>query len=171
MTLKAAFQGIAGAHSAVALATFFAEQGIEHELVGAPTFREVATAVVSGRADVGLLPVDNAIAGTVRDGYDLVAQYDLMPLVELDWRMDHRLLGLPGATLAELREVYAHPLVLGECGRFLATLAGARVIPAEDTGLAARAVAAAQDRSHAAIAPKEAAGLYGLLREIGRAHV
>ncbi|HOU92263.1 MAG TPA: 3-deoxy-7-phosphoheptulonate synthase, partial [Polyangiaceae bacterium] len=163
MILKAAFQGIAGAHSAVALATFFAEQGIEHELVGAPTFREVAAAVVSGRADVGLLPVDNAIAGTVRDGYDLVAQYDLVPLVELDWRMDHRLLGLPGATLAELREVYAHPLVLGECGRFLATLAGARVIPAEDTGLAARDVAATQDRSHAAIAPTEAAALYGLV--------
>ncbi len=163
MILRAAFQGIAGAHSAVALATFFAEQGLEAELVGAPTFREVAGAVVSGRADVGLLPVDNAIAGTVRDGYDLVAQYDLVPLVELDWRMDHRLLGLPGATLAEIREVYAHPLVLGECGRFLATLAGARVIPAEDTGLAARDVAAAQDRSHAAIAPEEAAALYGLV--------
>ncbi|MBN2194399.1 MAG: 3-deoxy-7-phosphoheptulonate synthase [Polyangiaceae bacterium] len=163
MTIRAAFQGIEGAHSAIALATFFAKLQLDCELVGTPTFREVATAVVSGRAEVGLLPIDNAIAGTVRDGYDLIAQYDLVPLVELDWRMDHRLLGLPGARLPEIREVHAHPLVFAECGRFLATLAGARGIPAEDTGLAARNVAAAGDPTHAAIAPPEAGERFGLV--------
>lgn len=163
MTLTAAFQGVAGAHSAVALAQLFTRHSLPHELVGVRSFREVANAVVSGKADLGLLPIDNAIAGTIRDGYDLVAQYDLVPLLELDWAMDHRLLGLPGASLPELREVHGHPLVLAECGRFLGALTGARVIPAEDTGLAARDVAASGDPTLAAIAPPEAAPIYGLV--------
>lgn len=162
MTITAAFQGIRGAYSDVALASFFDTAGIAHERLGVATFRDVATAVLGGRADVGLLPVDNVIAGTIREGYDLLAQYDLHPILELRFRMDHRLLGMPGAALAGLREVHAHPLVLEECGRFLGTLAGARLVPSPDTGVAAREVAAARDATQAAIAPPEAAAEYGL---------
>jgi chorismate mutase/prephenate dehydratase len=161
--LTAAFQGIEGAHSEVALHAHFASRGEPIETSGVPTFREVASAVVSGRARYGLLPVDNAIAGTFRDGYDLIAQYDLVPVREILWRMDHRLLGVPGATLAGIRRIEAHPIVLEECGRFLATLAAARAIPAVDTGIAARDVAAAADPTAAAIAPPQAAERYGLI--------
>lgn len=162
MAIIATFQGIEGSHSDVALAAYFASVGVEHEPSGVPTFRQVATAVIGGKADVGLLPIDNAIAGTVRDGYDLLSQYDLVPIVEIVWRMDHRLLATPGAELSSIREVYGHPLALAECGRFLATLSGARVIPAVDTGVAAREVAEARDPSRASIAPPEAAARYGL---------
>jgi chorismate mutase/prephenate dehydratase len=161
--LTAAFQGIEGAHSDVALRTHFQGRGDKVETVGVPTFREVAAAVVAGRARYGLLPVDNAIAGTFRDGYDLIAQYDLVPVREILWRMDHRLLGLAGSTLAGIRRIEAHPIVLEECGRFLATLAGARAIPAVDTGVAAREVAEGADKTVAAIAPPEAAERYGLV--------
>ncbi len=163
MSIKAAFQGIEGAHSSVALAAYFRSLGVDFEPVGVPTFRQVATSAISGKADVGILPVDNAIAGTVRDGYDLLAQYDLSPICEIEWRMDHRLLGVPGASLSDIREIHAHPLVLAECGRFLGALSGARVIPSEDTGVAARDVAAAGDKTRAAIAPPEAAARYGLV--------
>src|SRR6185437_7151673 len=78
-------------------------------------------------------------------------------------RMDHRLLGVPGATIAGLTRVEAHPIVLEECGKFLATLPGARPLPAIDTGVAARDVAEAKDPAIAAIAPAEAAGRYGLV--------
>src|SRR6266566_2823031 len=161
--VTAAFQGIEGAHSDVALRTHFVGRGEKVDTVGVPTFRDVAAAVVAGRARYGLLPVDNAIAGTFRDGYDLVAQYDLVPVREILWRMDHRLLGLAGATLAGLRRVEAHPIVLEECGRFLATLAAARAIPAVDTGVAAREVSEGGDPSIAAIAPPQAAERYGLV--------
>jgi chorismate mutase/prephenate dehydratase len=161
--VTAAFQGIEGAHSQVALRTHFAGRGDKVETLGVPTFRDVAAAVVAGRARYGLLPIDNAIAGTFRDGYDLVAQYDLLPVREIVWRMDHRLLGLPGSTLAGLRRVEAHPIVLEECGRFLATLSGARAIPAVDTGVAARDVAEGGDRTMAAIAPPEAGERYALV--------
>ncbi|MBI2894640.1 MAG: 3-deoxy-7-phosphoheptulonate synthase [Deltaproteobacteria bacterium] len=163
MTITAAYQGIEGAHSDVALASHLGAMGVDHVRTGLGTFRQVATAVIAGRADVGLLPVDNAIAGTVRDGYDLLAQFDLVPICEIEWRMDHRLLAVPGAELSGVREVFAHPLALAECGRFLGTLAGARVIPSVDTGVAARDVAAWGDPARAAIAPPEAAAIYGLV--------
>lgn len=163
MTLRATYQGTTGAYSAVALERLFSDLGVEAELEGAPSPRHVAAAVINGTADVGLLPVDNAIAGTVREGYDLLAQYDLVPLREVEMRMDHRLLGVPGAALSEIREVLGHPLALAECGRFLGTLAGARVIPAADTGIAAKEVGQMQDPSRAVVAPPEAAELYGLV--------
>lgn len=158
-----AYQGIEGAHSDVAVRAHFRERQLDVETLGLPTFREVAVAVVAGRARHGLLPIDNAIAGTFRDGYDLVAQYDLRPVREIVWRMQHRLLGVRGATLSGLRRIEAHPIVLEECGRFLATLSAARAVPAIDTGIAARDVAAADDPTLAAIAPPEAAERYGLV--------
>ncbi len=163
MTIRAAYQGIEGAHSDIALGAYFDAVGKAHERVGVPTFRHVATTVIGGKADVGLLPIDNAIAGTVRDGYDLLAQYDLVPICEIQWRMDHRLLAVEGAELSGIREVHAHPLVIAECGRFLGTLAGARIVPVEDTGLAAKEVSEAKDPTKAAIAPPEAAAKYGLV--------
>ena len=163
MTIIAAYQGIEGAHSEIVLGQFMRAHGLSATSLGVATFREVATSVISGKADVGLLPIDNAIAGTIRDGYDLLAQFDLAPRCEIQWRMDHRLLGLPGAVLSEIREVLAHPLVVAECGRFIGTLSAARVIPSPDTGVAARDVAEGQRRSRAAIAPPEAAERYGLV--------
>lgn len=158
-----AYQGIAGAHSEVVLRAHFKERQGEIELLGVPSFREVATTVLSGRARYGLLPIDNAIAGTFRDGYDLIAQYSLRPVREILWRMEHRLLGIPGAELARVRRIEAHPMVIEECGRFLSTLSAARALPALDTGLAASQVAIARDPTLAAIAPPEAAAIYGLV--------
>src|SRR5882672_4280305 len=128
------YQGIEGSHSREVLAAFFKRYGLENSTLGASTFRQVAINVISGKSHLGLLPVDNAIAGTVREGYDLLAQYDLVPVCEIEWRMDHRLLAVPGAELGKIREVQAHPLVLEECGKFLGTLVGVHVVPVEDTG-------------------------------------
>jgi 3-deoxy-7-phosphoheptulonate synthase len=158
----AAYQGVEGCHSSLVVRSYFKKIGLDVQADGAQTFRQVAMNVIAGKADVGLLPVDNAIAGTIREGYDLLAQYDLVPISEIEWKMDHRLLAPAGAELGKIREVLAHPLVLEECGRFLGTLIGARVLPVEDTGLAAREVGASKDPTRAAIAPHEAAALYGL---------
>ena len=161
--ITAAYQGAPGAYSDVLLRRHFGARNDEIETVGVPTFRDVAVTLLSGRARYGVLPLENTVAGTFRDGYDLVAQYDLVPVREIVFRMDHRLLGVPGATAAGLTRVEAHPIVLEECGRFLATLPGARPVPAIDTGVAARDVAEAKDPRIAAIAPTEAAARYGLV--------
>lgn len=161
--LIAAYQGIDGAHSDVALRAHFRDRKVSVETLGLPTYRDVAVAVLSGRARYGLLPIENSIAGTFRDGYDLMARYELRPVREIVWRMQHRLLGIEGAELSRIRVIEAHPSVLEECGRFLATLSGARAVPALDTGVSARQVAERRDPTIAAIAPPEAAERYGLV--------
>jgi chorismate mutase/prephenate dehydratase len=160
--MLAAFQGIDGAHSQLVLEALFGAHEIDVRTQGHPTFRSIAVAVNSGRADAGIVPVDNLIAGTIREGYELLLEFGLTPLVEVAWTMDHRLLGVPGATLADVREVLAHPLVIAECGKFLASLVNARAIPCEDTGVAAREVSRSGNAALAAIAPPTAATLYAL---------
>ncbi len=163
LTLTAAFEGIEGSYSHVILDAYAAGRGVAFAPVGRASYRAVAHAVLSGRAEVGLLPIDNAIAGTIREGYDVLTEYELDLLAEISMRMEHRLLGVPGAALEDVREVDSHPVVLAECGRFLGTLPKVRRIPVPDTGVAARDVAAAGDRSRATIASAEAARRYGLI--------
>jgi 3-deoxy-7-phosphoheptulonate synthase len=167
LTMTAAFEGIEGAYSHVVLEAYAGRRGVTFQPLGCATFRAVAHAVLGGRADVGLLPIDNAIAGTIREGYDVLAEYELDPLAEITLRLEHRLVGLPGATLEGVREVESHAIVLAECGRFLATLPDVKRVPVGDTAIAARDIAAAKDPSRAAICSKEAAERYGLVELAG----
>jgi chorismate mutase/prephenate dehydratase len=167
LTMTAAFEGIEGAYSHVVLEDYAGRRGVTFAPLGCPSFRAVAHAVLSGRADVGLLPIDNAIAGTIREGYDVLAEYELDPLAEITLRLEHRLVGLPGATLDGVREIESHAIVLAECGRFLASLPDVKRVPVGDTAIAARDVAASKDPSHAAICSKEAAARYGLVELAG----
>jgi 3-deoxy-7-phosphoheptulonate synthase len=159
----AVYQGVDGAYSQLVIAHYLRERGIAAETVGVESYRELATSVASRRADVGVIPIENAIGGTVREGYDLIAEFDLAPFAEVHWRTDHRLLGVPGAQRSDVREVLAHPLVIAECGRFLAGLEHARAIPCEDTGVAAREVARGGNPAVAALGPQAAATFYGLI--------
>jgi 3-deoxy-7-phosphoheptulonate synthase len=160
--ITAVYQGVDGAYSQLVLQAWFGARGLDVRTVGVPSYREVATSLAGLRADAGVLPIENAIVGTVRETYDLLAEYDAMPIGEALMRTDHRLLGVRGASLSDVREVLAHPLVIAECGRFLASLTQARAIPCEDTGVAAREVARGGNPSIAALAPASAAALYDL---------
>ncbi|MEA2666298.1 MAG: 3-deoxy-7-phosphoheptulonate synthase, partial [Candidatus Eremiobacteraeota bacterium] len=163
LTLTAAFEGIEGSYSHAVLGAYAAARGVAFAPLGCSSYRSVAQTVLAGKADVGLLPVDNAIAGTIREGYDVLAEYELDLLARIALRMEHKLLGVPGATLADLREIDSHPVVLAECGRFLGGLKNVRRVPVPDTGIAARDVAAAGDSSRGAIASAEAGRRYGLV--------
>jgi len=165
--MTAAFEGIEGAYSHVVLEAYAGRRGVTFEPLGCASFRAVAHAVLGGKADVGLLPIDNAIAGTIREGYDVLAEYELDPLAEITLRLEHRLVGLPGATLEGVREIESHAIVLAECGRFLASLPDVKRVPVGDTAIAARDVAAAKNPALAAICSKEAAERYGLVELAG----
>ncbi len=167
LTMTAAFEGIEGAYSHVVLEAYAGRRGVTFEPLGCASFRAVAHAVLGGKADVGLLPIDNAIAGTIREGYDVLAEYELDPLAEITLRLEHRLVGLPGATLEGVREIESHAIVLAECGRFLASLPDVKRVPVGDTAIAARDVAAAKNPALAAICSKEAAERYGLVELAG----
>ncbi len=159
----AVYQGVDGAYSQLVLEHFIRERGISANTLGVPSYRELVTALSSLRADFGVIPIENAIGGTVREAYDLLGEFDVAPVAEVLWRTDHRLLGVRGATLRDVREVLAHPLVIAECGKFLSGLEKARAIPCEDTGVAAREVARGGSPEVAALAPASAAAIYDLV--------
>lgn len=159
----AVYQGVDGAYSQLVLEHFMRERGITGNTLGLPSYRELVTTLSSLRADLGVIPIENAIGGTVREAYDLIGEFELAPVAEVLWRTDHRLLGVRGAALRDVREVLAHPLVIAECGKFLGGLEHARAIPCEDTGVAAREVARGGSPEVAALAPPAAAAIYDLV--------
>ncbi len=161
--MVAAYQGVDGAYSQLALHDFLLRKRLEGTTLGASTYRAVAAAVASLRADFGIIPIETAIGGTVREGYDLVAEFKLTPVAEVLLRTDHRLLGVAGGTLADVREILAHPLTIAQCSRFLSGQSQARAIPCEDTGVAAREVARGGSPIIAALASPAAAQIYGLV--------
>jgi len=80
MATIGAYQGVDGAYSQLALEHFLRPHGIESKTVGMQSYRTVATNVASGRAAVGVVPTANVIGGRVREGYALLAEFDLVPI-------------------------------------------------------------------------------------------
>jgi prephenate dehydratase len=130
----------------------------------------VATAVASGVADYGVLPVWNAIIGAIPGVAEVLARTPLTVDREVVVPIVHCVLAPPGATLDGLRAVFSHPAAIGQCRQFFAARPG--VTPAEcyDTAGAARDVAARRRFDEGAIAGEHCAARYGLevlAREVG----
>jgi prephenate dehydratase len=155
---KVAFQGIAGAYSEEAIRQFF---GPEVESVPYRTLDNVFPAVESGDADYGMVPVENAVAGSVARSYELLMERDLRIYAETILHVRHMLLAVPGTTLDDLKRVRSHPQALAQCQRYLSRY-GLEPEPAFDTAGSARDLAANPEPDVAAIAGALAAELYGL---------
>jgi prephenate dehydratase len=155
---QVAFQGIAGAYSEEAIRQFF---GPEVESIPCRTLDEVFPIVEDGDADYGMVPVENAVAGSVTRSYELLMERDLRVCAETILRVRHMLLAAPGAELADLKRVRSHPQALAQCQRYL-NRHGLEPEPAFDTAGSARDLAANPEPGVAAIAGALAAELYGL---------
>ncbi len=155
---RVAFQGIAGAYSEEAIRQFF---GPEVESVPCRTLDDVFPVVENGDADYGMVPVENAVAGSVVRSYELLMERDLRICAETILRVRHMLLVLPGAALDDLKCVRSHPQALAQCQRYLSRH-GLEPEPAFDTAGSARDLAANPEPGVAAIASALAAELYGL---------
>ena len=137
------------------------------ELVPYRTVPDVLDAVASGEVDAGFVPIENSIEGTVNFTQDaLIFDYQLLIQREVVLDIEHCLLGSPGAALADLREIHSIPVATAQCAGWLrANVGTADVLAANSTAEAARIVGekvAAGTRDIAAVAPSNAAGLYGL---------
>jgi prephenate dehydratase len=160
-----AYQGEPGAFGEEAVVGWFAS---EVTPVSMPTFNAVCAAVESGRADAGVLPLENSLAGTVGDALDALATGSLQVIGEVLLPVRHQLLVVPGADLREIRAVSSHWQALAQCERYLARN-GWTVIAAADTAGAARDLAASGAGDRAAIASRRAAERYGL--EVAAANI
>jgi prephenate dehydratase len=155
---KVAFQGVAGAYSEEAIRQYF---GPEVQTVPCKRLVDIFTAVESGDADYAMLPIENAVAGSVTESYELLIEHDLRVRAEVILRVRHMLLGVPGTKLGDLKRVRSHPQALAQCERYLARH-GLEPVPAFDTAGGARELAENPDPETGAIASALAAELYGL---------
>lgn len=153
-----AYPGTAGSFSHAAAQSAFPEG----DCIGYPTFPEAAQTVLDSQADYALLPVENSSAGAVIQTYSLLEKLPLHIVGEVTRPVCHQLLGIPGASLATIRQIDSHPQAIAQCDEFLQGLTGVRILPSNNTAISAREVAESGDVTRAAIASLEAAKAYGL---------
>jgi len=156
--MKVAFQGERGAYSEMALHEHF---GKEVETVGCDTFDDVFDRVIDEDVTYGFIPVENTIAGTVVENYDLLFANDVFVVAEVYLPIRHTLLAKKGAGLDEIREVVSHPMALKQCQKFLKTK-NIDIVPTYDTAGAAKAVAVGERLDRAAIASELCAEIYDM---------
>ncbi|MDX1547066.1 MAG: prephenate dehydratase [Rhodothermales bacterium] len=158
--MRIAFQGETGAFSEEAVRAFF---GAAAEPVPTPSFEAVFAAVEAGEAARAMVPIENSLFGSVHANYDLLRGTAVRIVGEVQLRIRHHLLALPGVALGDVRRVRSHPQALGQCRDFLRNrLPHAEAVPAYDTAGAAKQLAAEGVRDAAAIAGARAAAEYGL---------
>ena len=118
--------------------------------------------VEEGRADYAVLPIENSSAGAVSDNYDLLVKHNVYIVAETQLPVNHALLGLPGASLEDIRQVYSHPQALMQCSQYLNSHRKWRQVSMENTAVAAKKVLEEGDVTQAAVASEIAGRLYGL---------
>ena len=155
-----AFQGEPGAFAEDAVLAFFAAP----DTLAVPTWRAVFQAVADGAADAGAVPIENSLAGTIRENHDLLLEFHdaaVRIVGETSVPVRLALMAPPGATPATIDRVYSHPQALAQADAFLRTRSW-QILTTYNTAGAAKMVAERGDRTEAAIASPRVAALYGL---------
>ena len=158
-TKRIAYSGVPGAYSECAVVGFF---GDDCERVNFKTFEEVFAAVADGKARYGVVPVENSSSGSINDVYDLLGKYACHIVGEQLVRVEHCLLGVPGAKVNEITQVFSHEQGFAQCPKFLGEHPAWVTTPYFNPAIAARHVAEMGDKHCAAIASRLAAKHYGL---------
>jgi prephenate dehydratase len=151
------FQGEPGANSHLAIHEAYPDS----EAVPCPTFEDAFAAITAGDADLGMIPVENSVAGRVADIHHLMPESGLHIVAEHFMPVRHQLLAVKGATLDGIKTVESHVHALGQCRKVIRKLRIKPVVAADTAG-SAREVAEASDKTRAAIATRLAAQIYGL---------
>lgn len=153
-----ACQGVEGAYSGIACEKLFARPSIFYF----SSFDAVFTAVEKGLCRYGVIPVENSTAGTVNAVYDLMVKHDFRIVRSVRIKVDHNLLVRPGTRAEDITEIYSHGQALTQCAGFLQRFPNAKIIPCENTAVAAKMVAESADPGVAALSSRSCAKLYGL---------
>jgi prephenate dehydratase len=153
-----AFQGVRGAYSENAIFQFF---GPETQTLPCQSLEKIFGAIETGQADLGMLPVENALTGSQPQAYELLMEHDLRIRAEVIMRIQHTLMARPGQKLADLRRVRSTWQSLSQCEKFINRY-NLEPIPAFDTAGSARDLATHPEPDLGVIASKLAAEIYKL---------
>ena len=155
---RVVFQGAEGAYSQAAMHRYF---GDSVDSFHVDTFRDAMIAIDEGSADFAVLPIENSTAGIVSEIYDLLVEFENYIVGEQIIKIEHCLMGVPGAQLSDIKTVYSHPQSLMQSARYLNAHSWQQ-ISMQNNAFAARKVSEEGDVSQAAIASELAAKLYHL---------
>ena len=155
--MRVAFQGEPGAYSEQAVYDYFGDV----ETLPCESFEVVFDSVVAGTSDAGLIAIENSLAGSIHQNYDLLLRHDLHITGEYPLRVQHCLIALPGVAKADIKKVISHPQALGQCAAYLRGL-GLKAESVYDTAGSVKMLKESGARGTAAIASRRAAEIYGM---------
>jgi prephenate dehydratase len=154
---KIAIQGEPGSFSHEAALKLVAQA----EIVPCSLSAEVFSALASGSVDAAVIPIENSLAGSVAEHFDLLLAHDVTVEQETLLRIRHNLIAIAGAAIDQIDRVFSHPVALAQCRRFLAAHPRMEAFAAYDTAGSVKQLAELRDRRAAAIASEQAARYYG----------
>jgi prephenate dehydratase len=155
--MKVSFQGEPGAYSEQAVFNYFGEV----ETVPCESFDAMFDAVVSGKSDAALAPIENSLAGSIHQNYDLLLRHNLHITGEYFLRVQHCLIVNTGVQMEDIKKAISHPQALGQCAGYLRSH-GIKAEQVYDTAGSVKMLKESGARGVAAIASKRAAELYGM---------
>lgn len=157
-TPMVACQGVEGAYAQIACEKIFKSPFIMYF----KNFDAVFNAIEQGLCQYGVLPIENSTAGSVKKVYDLMIHHNFSIVRTFRLKVDHNLLAKPGTKMEDIHEIYSHDQAINQCAEFLKKLPNAKIIPVENTAVAAQLVAKSERKDIAAISSRACEELYGL---------
>lgn len=157
---RVAIQGYPGAYHEIAARKYFGDEALE--ILPCLTFRDIFTEADKDPSLIGIMAIENTIAGGLLQNHDLLKINNLKIGGEYKLHISHTLSALPGQRLGDIREIMSHPMALMQCGDFLDTLPAVKIVEHDDTALAAKEISENKMKGEAAICSAYAAEMYGL---------
>jgi len=157
---KVAIQGIAGSFHDIATREYFNNEEIE--IVPCETFKELFSTIRKDNSIIGTLAIENTIAGSLLQNYNLLKESGLKIAGEHKLRIKHSFAGLTGQDMPDIKEVYSHPIALMQCGDFLEQHKHIKAVESDDTASSAKRISDEKAQGRAAICSELAAEIYGL---------
>ena len=161
--ITVAYQGQPLTYNQLAAEQYVASRGLTGHFVGLASLTQVIEQLAAGQVDLAFLPIENTIAGSVNQVYDVLRERELHIVGEDSFRIELCLAAVADVPLPALRRIYSHPLALEQCSAFIDGLPQVQTAPFADSRDAMRAVAESKDPTLAAIGSPEAARAHGLV--------
>lgn len=157
---KVAIQGITGSYHEIAAKNYFADE--ISEIIPCNTFKDVIHAIHRDPSVLGLMAIENTIAGSLLPNHELIRQSNCLIIGEYKLRISHCLAALPESDIQDIVEINSHPIALMQCEEYIGKLKNIKIVEKEDTALSAQWIAENKLTGHAAICSVQAAETFGL---------
>ena len=158
-TVYIGYQGVEGSYSHEALLEYFGEAV---KTINVNTFEEVFIELNNGNISYGVLPIENSSTGGISEVIDLLYKYDVSIVGEYCLKINHSLLGIPGAQIKDIEEVYSHPQAFMQSKEFLKEYSEWKLISYFNTAKSVEFIKSQNNKKFAAVASKKTAQLYGV---------